>query len=268
MSNTVFVDEKAPRIRKRSSRITFQNLLSLVAVSLSAGVGAPAGAEHASRIVSSLEDLVTLKKWQSTASETSNGKALMEILDSTTKQLSHNSTDSNALFKRGYLLGVIGCTNSAIVDLSKAINIDPSKARFYAERAQCFMDMKLYSRALQDLNESLRIDPRSGDALLTRGRLQLLLRRPEFALMDLLHASSGSTRFQPILPGELSANYFSAPEYYLGECYEQIGREDEASFHYREYAKARKAKGEGFYHRSADCPRDVGNRLKMLGYRI
>ena len=215
-----------------------------------------------------LREYSTLREWKDEASKSSDGKKLIALLDKSNRSLKHNSTDKVALFKRGYLYGVIGCTQSAIVDLSKAINIDPYFARAYGERGICYLDLKDYKHALLDLNQALSLNSWSGDARLARGRLLLNLNKPHLAERDLKACSNQTTKFLPALPGELSANHYNAVSYYLGKVYERIGRRFDAVREYRKYEKTSHVSARGWLHRYADKPSDANVLVKKLTYRL
>lgn len=74
---------------------------------------------------SSQEELI-LSKWKQSATSSNLGLALLAILNECNHSLALNSLNCEANFKRGYLLGIIGCTDWALADLSKAITINPA----------------------------------------------------------------------------------------------------------------------------------------------
>ena len=206
----------------------------------------------------------TFKNWQNTAKTTQLGQQLLAMLNATSRAISVNPSDKYALFRRAYLYGTIGCTGSAIEDLSRVIAIDPNFAAGYTERANCYMDLKNYERALFDLNRAIVLDPRSGDALYTRGRLMLLMNKPSLALNDLRRCQNSDVKFTPTLPGELPANHYDAADYYLGVAYEAMDKRDDAIRHYKDSMKTPRLGTAGFIHRYADQPLDAKYRLSML----
>lgn len=209
-------------------------------------------------------EALALETWKSNVRGTYLGDKLLQLLSSLDKSLVRNPQDSNALFTRGYLYGTVGCTRAAIVDLSKAINQDAMSAHFYSERALCYMDIGEYYKARSDLNMALYLNPNSGDAHLARGRLLLLLGLPELALSDLITSKDVNQEYKTILPGELPGNFYGAPDYYLGSCYELLGNHTEAIQHFLESAKESTGADNGYIHRYADRPLDAELRAGKL----
>lgn len=212
-------------------------------------------------------DVPTIDRWKTSVRGTIAGEQLISLYDSTSGALQTNAVDLAALYKRGYLLGTIGATRSAIADLSKAIMAEPNNPAYHLERGICLMDAEDYGRALQDLNAACRLHPRSGDAHLARGRLLLFLGNTQMALADLLKCQGENMEFVTVLPGELPANYFKAPDYFLAACYEAMGRPDDAIKHFNVAATAGVAPQNMYIHRFADQPLDTAERLRKLESR-
>lgn len=209
-----------------------------------------------------------LRQWKESASDTKNGTKLLNLLENCDRKIKHNSTDKKSLYQRGYLYGTIGCTSSAIHDLSKAIEIDPYYSAAYTERGICYIDSHLYQRALNDLNRALVLDSWSADARFARAKLLLLMNRPREAERDLKACSGKAFKFRPALPGELSGNYYNASHYYLGKVYEKQGRRFDALREYRKYAESSGKVSYGYLHRYSDKPLDTRSRVKRLGYKL
>lgn len=197
-----------------------------------------------------------LEEWKTAVQGTSRGDDLIGMLDGANDKLSRGVVDKETYFLRGYLYGTVGCTNWAIRDLSKAIEMDSHFTRAYTERAICHMDKQNYQDALKDLDWALKLDPNSGDALLARGRLHLMANEPAAALADLLKCATEPVEFKPVLPGEVPANYFNAPDYYLGACYKALGKEDQSLPFYNKAASAKNKTmlASEYLHRYADKP--------------
>lgn len=206
----------------------------------------------------------TYRNWQATAKTTQLGQQLLNMMNAVSRSISVNPADKYSLFRRAYLYGTIGCTESALTDLTRVIAIDPNFAAAYTERANCYMDLKNYERALFDLNRAIVLDPRSGDALYTRGRLMLLMNKPSLALNDLRRSQSSECKFVPALPGELPANHYDAADYYLGVAYEAMDKKDDAIRHFQASLKTPRLGSVGFIHRYADQPLDAKYRVSML----
>ena len=213
--------------------------------------------------ISSLEQQ-TLSHWKETAPNTVLGSLLLQLLSECDRKLSLNSSDQNARFKRGYLYGVIGCTNAALADLTKTIEIAPSQSGAFTERGLCYLDQKQYDHALFDLNRAVQLQPHSGNALMARARLWLAMGKPLLAISDLRYCQSSEVKFTAVLPGELSANQYDAISYYLGASYEALDRPEQAITYYKECLKTSQTGTVGYLHRYADQPIDTKWRIANL----
>ncbi|MBX9568040.1 MAG: tetratricopeptide repeat protein [Candidatus Obscuribacterales bacterium] len=202
-----------------------------------------------------------LSEWKHTARQTAVGNQLIQILNSANGILARTPKHKQSLYMRGYLLGVVGCTGSAIMDLTKAIEADPSYAAAYTERAICYMDLKQFDKAKVDLDRAVLLNPRSGDARFARGKVLLEMNRPNQAVSDL--SACTTLAFSPALPGELPANFYGAPEYYLGACYEAMEHHDTALKYYKSSIKAPRLGGSGYIHRYSDQPLDAKYRVAL-----
>lgn len=210
-------------------------------------------------------ELSILTQWRSSATVSETGERLLGWLDSANAAIQYNSGDADALYKRAYLYGIIGCPRLAISDLTRAIEQGSSDAALHRERGVCFVDLQNYQMALDDLNYALLLNPNSGDARLARARLLMAMGRPQQALEDLLICQRDGLEFKPSLPNELPANHYKATDYYLGACYEALGRKHEALKHYREASGESPAAATGAYvHRYADQPKDTSVCIKRL----
>lgn len=209
-------------------------------------------------------EAIALAGWKSRVQGSQMGDRLINYLTVLDANLVRNNRDTLSLYNRGYLYGTIGCTRAAIVDLAKAIQADPMAANLYCERGICYMDMGDYGNAKKDLDMAISLNSFSGDALLARGRLYLLLNKPELAMADLNTCKQSHTVFSPALPGELPANFYGAPDYYLGICCEMLGKYSDALDHYKSAAQEVTGADSGYIHRYADRPLDVKDRVNRL----
>ena len=209
-------------------------------------------------------EAIALATWKSKVQGTHMGDKLIDYLTTLNANIVRNGRDINSLYNRGYLYGTVGCTKAAVVDLTKAIEADPMSAKLFCERGICYLDLADYARAQVDLNMAIHMNPASGDARLARGRLYLALNRPDKALLDLLAAKEPQMEFSPALPGELPSNFYKAPDYYLGTCYEILGEYDLALRSFREAAKDVTGADSGYLHRYADRPVDAAERANKL----
>ena len=163
---------------------------------------------------------------------TQRGQQILVMLNTVTKAI-ENNPDKRSLFKRGYLYAVVGCTTSAIQDFTQAIKLDPNFVEAFTERANCFIAEKNYENALFDLNRALVLDPQSGDAHYSRGRLLLLMNQPSLAISDLYQSQSDEMHFARPPVDENSADRARSIEYFIGAAYEALGQPTDAMRHYR-----------------------------------
>lgn len=216
-------------------------------------------------------EVYTLDTWKSKVRGSQQGDKLIGVLNNLDASLVRNFRDVHSLYMRGHLYGTVGCTNAAIVDLTKVIQTEHANllaANAYCERGICFFDNANYDRAIKDLDKAVELNPNSGDARLARGRLLLWLGKPLAALTDLLCARYENLDFATPLPGELPANHYRAPDYYLGVCYEALNRPQDALYYYKEASNLPSTHGAGYLHRYAEQPADVAECVSRLGGRL
>lgn len=209
-------------------------------------------------------EVYTLDTWKSKVRGSLNGEKLISMLSTLDAALVRNHRDLDSLYTRGHLYGTVGCTNAAVIDLTKVIQADPTNGKAYCERGICFFDLADYDRALRDLNKAVELDPQSGDARLARGRLLLWLSKPLPALDDLYAARYGNLDFHTSLPGELPSNFYKAPDYYLAACYEILGNYAEALKHYQAATDLPSTHNAGYLHRYAEQPVDTADCINRL----
>ena len=108
----------------------------------------------------------------------------------------------------------LGQYNEAIVDFSKAIQLNPGFALSYYNRANCYGQTGRFKESLEDLNNSLRLNPRYGDAYNKRGQASAMLGKMNEAFNDFNKAVE-------LTPGN--------PEVYynLGITYYNSGKKEE-----------------------------------------
>lgn len=78
---------------------------------------------------------------------------------------------------------------NAIDELTESLRVDPANVRALYRRGNCYRKTKAFDRAMADLNEAIRIDKLCVDAYLYRGRLKAEQRDLNGALSDLLAAT-------------------------------------------------------------------------------
>lgn len=211
-----------------------------------------------------INELAVLNSWKESASKTAVGNDLLKVLNTSTILLKQSPNNKRALYMRGYLYGIVGCTGYAIADLSRAIDLDPTYGAAYTERGICYMDLKMYDRAKADLDRAISLSPYSADARFAHGKLMLELERPQTAENDFRACQNSACKFAPVLPGELPANYYNGPDYYLGVCCEATGKTDAALRYYKAAAKSKPLGGTGYIKRYSDQPLDASFRVARL----
>jgi tetratricopeptide (TPR) repeat protein len=91
-----------------------------------------------------------------------------------------------ALTNRAWIYLTRGQYDTAIADLNKAIELFPpvQAARSYSYRGFCYMKLMDDTRAMSDLNESLRLEPNAADPYLYRGEIERRQKLYDAALRD------------------------------------------------------------------------------------
>ncbi len=240
------------------ARLSFTIILSMMTASEVGSANSTASSDE------KVNELSILNSWRESASKTSVGNDLIKVLNTSSVLIKQNPSNKKALYMRGYLYGIIGCTGYAIGDLSAAIRLDPTYGPAYTERGICYMDLKMYEQAKADLDRAISLSPSSADARFAHGKLMLEMDRPHSAETDFRACLNNACKFQPALPGELPANYYNGPDYYLGVCCEAEGKTDAALRYYKAAAKSKPLGGSGYIKRYSDQPLDAAFRVSRL----
>ncbi|MAX81496.1 MAG: hypothetical protein CL843_15150 [Crocinitomicaceae bacterium] len=95
----------------------------------------------------------------------------------------------------------------AILDLSKAIEIDPNNALAYHNRGNVYYHLKEFEKAIQDYNKAIEIDPNDASAYYNRGVSYSDLKEFEKAIQDYSKAME-------INPNDASVYYNRGNAYY------------------------------------------------------
>lgn len=111
------------------------------------------------------------------------------IMQAYAEMLRENYKDYETLFRRADAYYNSGDYLKAMDDLDSALKYCPATdtdTRFalYALRAECYMQLKRYSRALPEATEALNIDPTSTAMLNLRGKIELELGQYDQAKAD------------------------------------------------------------------------------------
>ena len=73
----------------------------------------------------------------------------------------------------------------ALADLNEAIRLDPKAPHAYLQRAGCYYNRRDFDRALADANEAIRLDPKDADAFVCRAACFQARQEPTKAIADL-----------------------------------------------------------------------------------
>lgn len=122
-------------------------------------------------------------------------RAIMQAYE---EMLRENYKDYETLFRRAHTYYNEGDYLKALDDLDSALKYCPqtdtdTRCAIHALRAECYVYLKRYSRALPDATEALAIDPSSTSMLNLRGRI-------EYELGNYDEAKADFTKLQRIQP--------------------------------------------------------------------
>jgi len=101
-----------------------------------------------------------------------------------TKAIDANPHMAAAYAARGSLYLTLDRPATAIKDFSKAIELDPSHAANYVNRGQAYLSLDMVDLALKDLNHALELDPNSLAAYFNRGVAYFQKRDVDRAIED------------------------------------------------------------------------------------
>ncbi len=95
-----------------------------------------------------------------------------------------NPKDANALGYRGLANRALKSLSSATADFKAAVAADPTKARWHYELATCLLDGNQPAEALPELNEAIRLSPKTSDFYLVRAVVHEKLAQRDEGLAD------------------------------------------------------------------------------------
>jgi len=156
-----------------------------------------AGLEYGSQgaFIEAQRELQTAKRLDPSQQEV---YASLELVDKVLRNQIHEQS-ARHLFK-GMILRDQGHVESAILELNRAIEIEPSFGEFYYFRGLAHEASGRYSAAMQDYNSTLKLKPNHCEALYRRGVLHSHNRQYDEAIADLsdvikLHPDHGDAYF-------------------------------------------------------------------------
>ena len=92
--------------------------------------------------------------------------------------------DTDALSRRGFVLGAVKRYDAALADFERALTLAPSSTNVRVLRVAALMGLDRHDEALESLDKILVDDPDNGAAINLRGKVFVHLERYEAALAD------------------------------------------------------------------------------------
>lgn len=80
------------------------------------------------------------------------------------------SVGSEAHYKRGFLMDILGYHDLAILEYTQAIELNPGNARYYNNRGSLFLMQGRSLPAVADFTHAIEINPNRAEAYYNRGR--------------------------------------------------------------------------------------------------
>lgn len=74
--------------------------------------------------------------------------------------------------------------NDALMSYTMSIELDPTEAAAYCNRAMVYLKMKNFSKAIDDANEALKLKPEYLKAYHRRGKAYAAVNKLELAIKD------------------------------------------------------------------------------------
>lgn len=131
-----------------------------------------------------IENLIDLAKEKFTSG---SFEASIKILDEIIELNPDKGSILLAYFYRATVNSEIGEDDSAIIDFSKMIEIDP-EAQNYRNRAQGYTKIKNYKLAIKDIDKAIEIDPQQSEYYYFRGLCKSVLKDRKSAIQDYVKA--------------------------------------------------------------------------------
>ena len=115
----------------------------------------------------------------------------------TTQQTQLKSRDDEVHNNRGFAYCQIGQYDQAILDFSKAIEINPRLAHAYNNRGWAYIKKWQYDHAISDFNKTIEIDPRFVEAYFHRAIVYFLVEEYDKSLLDVIKAQKLGCQIPP-----------------------------------------------------------------------
>ena len=104
-----------------------------------------------------------------------------------TKAIELNPTYAKAYANRASMYYSLRQSARGLADANEAIRLDPHPI-CYIIRGNIYSDTHQLKRALEDYNEAIRLDPKNADAYYNRGTAYIAMRKYKIAIQDLTRA--------------------------------------------------------------------------------
>ena len=121
----------------------------------------------------------------------------------TAQQTQWKSREAEVYNNRGFDYCQIGQYDQAILDLGKAIEIDPRLARAYNNRGWAYIKNWQYDQAISDFSKTIEIDPRFVEAYFYRAVGYFLVEEYDKSLLDVIKAQQLGYQIPPEFLDEL-----------------------------------------------------------------
>ena len=108
--------------------------------------------------------------------------------------------DANTYLNRGLAYRLQADYDRTIRDLDEAIRLNPKSAVFYNERGTAFSEKGDNDRAIKDLDEAIRLDPKIADSYVNRGTFYSLKGDQDRGIKDLDEAIRLIQKMMPPTP--------------------------------------------------------------------
>lgn len=105
-----------------------------------------------------------------------------------TKAIELDPTKASFYANRASMYNLLKQSKRALADADQAIRINPQLALVYVIRGDCYVGSHQYKRALEDYAEAIRLDPKTKDAYNSRGFAYWSLGQHKLAVEDLTQA--------------------------------------------------------------------------------
>ena len=120
-----------------------------------------------------------------------------EALADLSRAIQLDSSRARLSLGRGQIYREMKRYTEALADFSNAIGLDPDRAWTFVVRGATYRETERYAEALADYSRAIELDPGGGDAFVLRGETYRQMERPEDALADFNHVLNST----PVMPG-------------------------------------------------------------------